>query len=97
MRAALGGDASAPATEEGVSEWDVERVWQDELDRLDVRGPSSIKGVSEVVKVQELVHAILPFRLSNEGFVALQTEDEMRRWRAEAEDALVQLLNAFGV
>ena len=89
-----GGAASTPAaSEEDGSEWDVERVWQDELESLGVRGPSDMKGVSEVVKVQELVHAVLPFRLSNEGFVRLQTEEEMERWRAEAEQELIKVLD----
>ncbi|KAH7397398.1 kinase-like domain-containing protein [Pyrenochaeta sp. MPI-SDFR-AT-0127] len=82
-------------TEDGVK-WGVAKVWEDELARLDVRRPRTIKGIDKVADVDAVLRSILPWRVTNSDVLRLQSEDVILKCRDENEAQLVKLLDHLG-
>ncbi|KAJ4305549.1 hypothetical protein N0V90_001080 [Kalmusia sp. IMI 367209] len=82
-------------TEDGVK-WDVAKVWEDELERLDVQRPRTIKGIEKVADVDAVLRSILPWRVTNSDVLRLQSEAVILKCRDENEAQLVKLLDHLG-
>lgn len=81
--------------EDGVK-WDVTKVWEDELERLDVQRPRTIKGIEKVADVDAVLRSILPWRVTNSDVLRLQSEAVILKCREENEAQLVKLLDHLG-
>lgn len=86
---------SADATEKGTK-WDVAKAWEDELEMLNVKRPSTMKGIDMVANVDALLRSILPWRVTNMDVLRLQSEDVISRCRDENETQLIKLLDHLG-
>lgn len=81
--------------EDGVK-WNVAKVWEDELERLDVQRPRTIKGIEKVADVDDVLRSILPWRVTNSDVLRLQFEATILKCRDENEPQLVKLLDHLG-
>ena len=78
-------------------DWELAQAWEDELERLDVKRPSTIQGVDKIADVDEVLGCLLPWRLVNEDFLRLnQDEDTIMALRRMGERQLVGLLDHMG-
>jgi hypothetical protein len=77
-------------------QWDVAKGWEDELERLEVQRPRTIKGIEKVADVDAVLRSILPFRVTNSDVLRLQSEAVILRCRDENEAQLVKLLDHLG-
>ncbi|KAH8699332.1 hypothetical protein GQ44DRAFT_764747 [Phaeosphaeriaceae sp. PMI808] len=82
-------------TENGVKR-DAAKVWEDELERLDVQRPRTIKGIEKVSDVDAVLRSILPWRVTNSDVLRLQSEAVIMKCRDENEIQLVKLLDHLG-
>jgi hypothetical protein len=76
--------------------WDVAKVWEDELERLKVQRPRTIKGIEKIADVDAVLRSILPWRVTNSHVLRLQSEAVILKCRDENEAQLVKLLNSLG-
>ncbi len=76
--------------------WEVAKVWEDELERLNVQRPRTIKGIEKVADVDAVLRSILPWRVTNSDVLRLQSEAEILKCRDENEAQLVKLLDHLG-
>lgn len=65
--------------------WDVAKIWEYELERLDVQRPRTIKGIVNVADVDAVLRSILPWRVTNSDVVRLQSEAVILKCRGENE------------
>lgn len=78
-------------------DWELAQAWEDELQKLDVKRPSTIQGVDKVANVDEVLGSLLPWRLTNEDFLRMNPdEDERMALRRMGERQLVGLLDHMG-
>ncbi|KAI0107221.1 kinase-like domain-containing protein [Nemania sp. FL0031] len=85
-----------PSTEDGIN-WEIAKAWEDELEKLDVKRPSTIEGISKVADVDTVLRTILPWMVSNSDFVRMQEEEDvMVKCKERSEKQLVQLLERLG-
>jgi hypothetical protein len=82
-------------TENGVK-WDVAKVWEDELERLNVQRPRTIKGIEKVADVDAVLRSILPWRVTSSDVLRLQSEAVILNCRDENQAQLVKLLDHLG-
>lgn len=73
--------------------WDVAKAWENELEKLDVKRPSTMKGIEKVADVDAVLRSILPWRVSNSDILRLQSEQVILKCRDENEGLLIKLLN----
>ncbi|KAK7394013.1 hypothetical protein QQX98_013204 [Neonectria punicea] len=57
---------AASANGPGV-DWELALAWEDELQRLQVKRPSTIPGIEGLADVDEVLGSLVPWRLTNEG------------------------------
>lgn len=78
-------------------EWEVAQAWENELQKLDVKRPSTIQGIDKLADVDELLGSLTPWRLTNSDFLRMNTDEGMRmRLREMAEEQLVGVLDHLG-
>lgn len=82
-------------TKDGVK-WDVAKAWEDELEKLNVKRPRTMKGIEKVADVDAVLRSILPWRVSNSDILRLQSEKAIWKCRNQNEDQLIKLLNHLG-
>lgn len=82
-------------TKDGVK-WDVAKAWEDELEKLDVKRPRTMKGIEKVADVDAVLRSILPWRVSNSDILRLQPEKVILKCRDENEGQLIKLLSHLG-
>lgn len=82
-------------TKDGVK-WDVAKAWKDELEKLDVKRPRSMKGIENVADVDAVLRSILPWRVSNSDILRLQSEKAILKCRNQNEGQLIKLLDHLG-
>jgi hypothetical protein len=85
-----------PESTEDGAKWDVLKAWEDELEKLDVKRPSTIAGIGKVADVDTVLSTILPWRLSNEDVLKMQSEEVILQCREENEKQLIGLLSRLG-
>ncbi|KAF2763253.1 hypothetical protein EJ05DRAFT_506868 [Pseudovirgaria hyperparasitica] len=83
------------STENGV-DWEAARVLDEELEKLDVRRPKTIKGIEKVADVDTILRTIVPWRLSNPDILQRQSEEVIKKCRRENEEQLKRLLDYLG-
>jgi hypothetical protein len=76
--------------------WNVVKMWEDELERLDVQRPRTIKGIEKVADVDAVLRSILPWRVTNSDVLRLQSEAVILKCRDENEAQLIKLLDHLG-
>ncbi|KAH6630172.1 hypothetical protein B0J18DRAFT_474823 [Chaetomium sp. MPI-SDFR-AT-0129] len=92
LPAPLKSDSGAP-----LVDWELAQAWEMELQKLDVRRPSTIPGIDKLADVDELLGALSPFILTNEDFLRMNTDEDQRRgMKAMRERKLVALLEHLG-
>jgi hypothetical protein len=77
-------------------DWEVAKAWEDELEKLEVRRPRTIKGIDKVADIDAVLSSILPWRVTNSDVLQLQSEAVILRCRDENEAQLVKLLSHLG-
>jgi hypothetical protein len=82
-------------TKDGVN-WDVAKAWEDELERLNVQRPRTIKGIEKVADVDAVLRSILPWRVTNSDVLGMQSEAVILKCRDENEAQLIKLLDHLG-
>ncbi|KAI0439383.1 phosphotransferase enzyme family-domain-containing protein [Xylaria telfairii] len=86
----------ASANGPGV-DWELARAWEDELQRLDVRRPSTLRGIDKLADVDELLGVLSPWRLTNDDFLRMnQDEDQRATLRRISERQLTSVLDHMG-
>ncbi|KAF2186234.1 hypothetical protein K469DRAFT_726298 [Zopfia rhizophila CBS 207.26] len=82
-------------TEDGVK-WDVAKAWEDELEKLNVKRPRTMKGIEKVADVDAVLRSILPWRVTNSDILRLQPKEAILKCRNEHEAQLIKLLDHLG-
>lgn len=78
-------------------DWELAQAWEDELQKLDVKRPSSIQGIDKIADVDEVLGCLLPWTLTNEDYLRMNPEEDHRmQWRRKSERQLVALLGHIG-
>ncbi|ORY70468.1 uncharacterized protein BCR38DRAFT_107309 [Pseudomassariella vexata] len=78
-------------------DWELAQAWEDELQKLDAKRPSTMQGVDRVANVDEILGALVPWRLANEDFLRMNAdEDTIMALRRIGERQLVSLLDHVG-
>ncbi|KAI9788580.1 MAG: hypothetical protein M1816_006829 [Peltula sp. TS41687] len=78
-------------------DWEVAKAWEDELERVDAKRPSTIRGIDKLADVDEVLSSLLPFRLTNEDYLRMNRDEDQRRVvRRLDEGKLVGLLHRMG-
>ncbi|KAF1837266.1 hypothetical protein BDW02DRAFT_595765 [Decorospora gaudefroyi] len=72
------------------------KMWEEELERLDVWRPRTMGGISTVADVDAVLRCILPWRVTNSDVLRMQSEAVIRKCRDENEAQLVGLLRHLG-
>ncbi|KAI3316928.1 phosphotransferase enzyme family-domain-containing protein [Xylariaceae sp. AK1471] len=85
-----------PATEKDGIQWDLAKAWEDELEKLDVKRPSTIQGIDKVADVDAVLRAVLPWHISNRDFLQMQPEGAVKHFRNRGEVELIKLLDHLG-
>lgn len=83
-------------TNSDAYEWDVAKLWEDELESRQVRRPSTIAGIGEVADVDTVLGALLPWHVSNTDFLSMQPEGAAGFFKERGETQLVNLLEHLG-
>lgn len=78
---------------DGGVDWAVAKAWEDELEKLDVRRPRTMKGIERVAELDALLSAIAPWRLCSEDFLSMQSEETILETRKACEGQLISLLD----
>ncbi len=60
-------------------DWELAHAWEVELQRLDVKRPSTIQRIDKFVDVDELFGTLSPFILANEDFLRMNTDPGRRK------------------
>lgn len=81
--------------EDGVR-WDMAKAWEDELEKLNVKRPRTIRGIEKVADVDAVLRSILPWRVTNSDILRLQSEEVIVKCRNENEVQLIRLLDHLG-
>ena len=68
----------------------------EELEKLDVMRPRTIKGIEKVADVDTVLRSIVPWRLCNPDIVRRQSEAVLLKCRQENEMQLLRLLGYLG-
>ncbi|KAF2963489.1 hypothetical protein GQX73_g10081 [Xylaria multiplex] len=78
-------------------DWELAQAWEDELQKLDVKRPSSIRGIGKIADVDEVVGSLSPWTLTNEDYLRMNMgEDHRVELRRRSERQLVGLLDHLG-
>ncbi|KAI3325201.1 kinase-like domain-containing protein [Xylariaceae sp. AK1471] len=78
-------------------DWELAQAWEDELQKLDVKRPSSIQGIDKIADVDELLGSLSPWTLANEDYLRMNPEEDHRmELRRRSERQLVGLLGHMG-
>ncbi|KAI5859883.1 phosphotransferase enzyme family-domain-containing protein [Durotheca rogersii] len=78
-------------------DWELARAWDEELQKLDVKRPSSIQGIDKIADVDEVLGTLLPWTLANADYLRLNPEEDHRMdLRRRSESKLVGLLDHMG-
>jgi len=83
------------STEDGVN-WEVARALDEELEKLDVKRPKTIKGIEKIADVDTVLRTIFPWRLSNPEILRRQSEEVIIKCRRENEEQHERLLEYLG-
>ncbi|PVI01562.1 hypothetical protein DM02DRAFT_727843 [Periconia macrospinosa] len=85
-----------PADTGNKVKWDVAKAWEDELEKLDVKRPRTMKGIEKIADVDAVLRCILPWRVTNSDVLRLQSEEVIMKCRSENEAQLIKLLDHLG-
>lgn len=86
----------ATANGPGVN-WELAQAWEDELQKLNVKRPSTIQGIDKFADVDGILSSLLPWRLTNDDFLRMnQDEDQRLALRRMGERELVSVLDHLG-
>jgi hypothetical protein len=78
-------------------DWELAQAWEDELQKLDVKRPSSIQGIDKIADVDELLGSLKPWTLANADYLRMNPEEDHRMdLRRRSERQLVGLLGHMG-
>ncbi|KAI0103048.1 hypothetical protein GGR51DRAFT_550133 [Nemania sp. FL0031] len=78
-------------------DWVLAQAWEVELQKLDVRRPSSIRGMDNIANVDEVLACLEPWTLGNHDYLRLNDNEGHRMaLRHKSERQLVGLLERMG-
>ncbi|KAI9046408.1 hypothetical protein LZ554_009584 [Drepanopeziza brunnea f. sp. 'monogermtubi'] len=80
-----------------VVDWEVAQAWEEELQKMDVRRPSTIPGIEKLADIDDVLGCLVPWRLCNKDFLSMnRDEDQRMAVRRMSEKRLVSLLDHLG-
>ncbi|KAK4033633.1 hypothetical protein C8A01DRAFT_49817 [Parachaetomium inaequale] len=82
--------------DDGAVNWEDAKAWEDALQEVGAKRPRTIQGIDNVADVDTVLQAILPWRVSNEDMLKLQTYETIMQCRDENEEHLDKLLRRLG-
>ena len=82
-------------TKDGV-QWELAKAWEEELEKLHVMRPRTIKGIEQVADIEAILHAILPWRLNNSDMIRMHSDKALMEFRDKDEKSLVKVLEHLG-
>lgn len=86
-----------PAGDGSGIDWEIAQAWENELQKLDVKRPSSFQGIDKVADVEALLGLLLPWRLTNEDALRRNPDEEKRKaLRQIGERQLEEILKRLG-
>ncbi|KAM7184785.1 Protein kinase-like domain containing protein [Rhypophila sp. PSN 637] len=78
-------------------DWKLAQAWENELQKQNVKRPSTIQGIDKLADVDELLGALSPWRLINKDFLRMNTDEGQRMaLRRMAENQLTAVLEHVG-
>ncbi|KAK0726542.1 hypothetical protein B0T21DRAFT_385758 [Apiosordaria backusii] len=78
-------------------DWELARAWENELQKINVKRPSTIQGMGKLADVDELLGSLTPWRLINTDFLRMNTDEGQRMaLRRMGEEQLVAVLDHLG-
>lgn len=78
-------------------DWEVAQAWEEALQKIDVKRPSNIPGIENLADIDDLLAALVPWRLANEDFLNMNRDEGQRRaLRRMEEKKLGDLLGHLG-
>jgi hypothetical protein len=83
------------STADGV-DWIVAKVWEDELEKVNVERPRIMKGIEKVADVDAVLGSLLPWRVTNSDVLLMQSEQVIMKCRDENEVQLIKLMEHLG-
>lgn len=87
----------AESGDSSTVDWELARAWEEELQKCGVKRPSTIEGIDKIANVDELLTALWPWRLTNEDFLRMNTDENQRlAVRSSSEKQVVALLEHMG-
>ncbi|KAI0098901.1 kinase-like domain-containing protein [Nemania sp. FL0031] len=85
------------AANNAAVDWELAQAWEDELQKLDVKRPSSIQGIDKIADVDEVLGCLLPWTLANKDYLRMNPEEDHRmELKRRSERQLVGLLAHMG-
>lgn len=85
-----------PEKKQDGLKWEDMKAWEDELEKMEIKRPRTIKGIEKVVDVDAVLSAIMPWRITNSDVVRRQPKEKLMKWREESEEQLAKLLSHLG-
>ncbi|KAL4946982.1 hypothetical protein BDW69DRAFT_190641 [Aspergillus filifer] len=83
------------STKDGV-QWKDAKLWEDALEEAGVKRPRTITGIDMVADVDAIPRMILPWRLTNEDILGMQSEEVIVKYRSQCEKQLGKMLERLG-
>lgn len=78
-------------------DWELAQAWEEELEKHNVKRPSTIPGIDKLADLDELLGALTPWRLINKDFLRMNTDEGQRMaLKRMAEEQLVAVLEHIG-
>ncbi|KAK4165541.1 kinase-like domain-containing protein [Cladorrhinum sp. PSN259] len=78
-------------------DWELAQAWENELQKINVKRPSTIQGIDKLADVDELLGSLKPWRLINTDFLRMNTDEGQRMaLRRKGEEQLVAVLDHLG-
>ncbi|KAJ4251519.1 hypothetical protein NW762_011506 [Fusarium torreyae] len=96
MKAMLHGFPETLPETTGDVQWELAKALEDELAKVGVKRPRTIKGMDKIAEVHAVLQAVLPWRLSNADVLKLQSEEAILNFREDSEKDLIALLDRLG-
>jgi len=88
---------SSQISADRYEEWELARLWEEQLDNEDAMRPSTMTGIDKVSNLHEILKCIVPWELGNSDFLRLnQDEEERSRIKKKYELQLNTLLTYLG-
>ncbi|KAK3994575.1 kinase-like domain-containing protein [Cladorrhinum sp. PSN332] len=78
-------------------DWELAQAWENELQKINTKRPSTIQGIDKLADVDELLGSLKPWRLTNTDFLRMNKDEGQRMaLRRMGEEQLAAVLDHLG-